>query len=273
MALLLVFFLKRFAFDVIKVNANDMLDTFKQGDALFIKKFANNYHLNDFIYFKYPEADGSNDIQCLQRLIARPGDSIELKDKQLFINGTLLSDTNTTRYNYFIKTSQKPDSSFFTRYHLHEGGQVAGEDDYSFTLTKSQADTLKHSSHVKSLEIKIEKPGVFDETVFPYSTAYPWNTDNFGKLYLPKKNDTLLLDSLNINIYSKLISVYENNKLFIKQDSIFINDIPVKNYIVKQNYYFVMGDNRDNANDSRIFGFLPENFIIGKVLFTVKKQK
>jgi signal peptidase I len=89
--------------------------------------------------------------------------------------------------------------------------------------------------------------------------------DNFGKLYIPKKNDTLSLDTTSIRLYSKLIETYEKNKLEIRDDSIFINDELTKKYMVRQDYYFVMGDNRDNAIDSRRWGFLPGSYIKGKV--------
>jgi signal peptidase I len=78
---------------------------------------------------------------------------------------------------------------------------------------------------------------------------------------------------LNISLYKKIISVYESNKLRIQGDTIFINGIPTNTYTIKQNYYFVLGDNRDNAIDSRYWGFLPQNNIIGKVMFIVRKKR
>lgn len=97
--------------------------------------------------------------------------------------------------------------------------------------------------------------------------------DNYGNLYIPKKDDILILDTTNIVFYKKMIQDHEKNTLRIKEDSIFINDIYTKTYTVKKNYYFTLGDNRDNANDSRKWGFLPENYIAGKSVWVIKQQK
>jgi signal peptidase I len=102
---------------------------------------------------------------------------------------------------------------------------------------------------------------------------YPWNADFYGSIYIPKKNDTLKLDTLVLKLYHTLITQYEKNKLKISRDSIFINDTYSDSYIVKKDYYFVLGDNRGNANDSRHWGYLPENFIVGKIIHTIRKVK
>jgi signal peptidase I len=260
-------------FDVVKVNGKDMQATYNYGDALLIKKILNTYHTNDIVYFKYPVIDSvGKKTYFFQRLIGLPGDSIAIANKEVHINGMKIQDTNTLKNNYFIKTTgKKLDSLFKLNYHLMEGGEVSDEVDYSFSLTKEESEQLKKDSLIKKVELKIEKQGNFDETCFPSNAYYNWNLDYYGKIYVPKKNDTLRLDSLSIHLYSALIQDYEKNTLVIKHDSVLINNQLCTYYIPKQNYYFVLGDNRDNSNDSRSWGFLPERAIVGKVLFRIKK--
>jgi signal peptidase I len=149
---------------------------------------------------------------------------------------------------------------------------VSNEFDYSYSLSRWQYDSLKKDPKVKKIELKTEKQNNFDETCFPYSPYYSWNPDHYGKIYIPKKGDTLFLDSVNIHLYKVLIKE-ETRSLSLKNDSIFINGSFTKIFVPKQNYYFVMGDNRDNANDSRTWGFLPRSYIIGKVACRIKATK
>ena len=275
LALILFIICKFFLFDIVKVNANDMQCTYNYGDVLCIKKFANNYKVNDCVYLKYPIKDsGIATTYFVQRIVAMAGDSFEIKDKLIVVNGIKLEDTSTIIHNYYIKTNEyKIDSMFTMRYQLTQGGSISNEFDYNFSLTKTQADSLTQNQYIKKIELKSLSKNNFDINCFPFSIHYTWNKDNYGQLYIPKKNDTLTLDSLNIDLYKTIIEQYENNTLIINNDSIFINNLFTKQYIVKQNYYFVMADNRDNANDSRMWGFLPQNYIIGKVIGIIKKAK
>ncbi len=275
LALLLFIIFKFIFFDIVKVNANDMQSTFNVGDVLFIKKFANAYKINDCIYLNYPGNDSlKKNTYFIQRIIAMAGDSLEIKDKTVFVNNKEYTDTLTTKHNYYIQTEKfKIDSNFKIRYYLNEGGGISSDNDYNFSLTKNQADSLTINEHIKKVELKPLSKNNFDVTCFPFSLNYGWNKDNYGKLYIPKKNDTLLLDSLTIDLYKTIIEVYEKNSLIVNNDSIFINNVFTKNYIVQQNYYFVMGDNRDNTNDSRIWGFLPQSCIVGKVIGIIKRAK
>jgi signal peptidase I len=192
----------------------------------------------------------------------------------VFINSRATSKIATLKHNYFvISKGQKLDSVFKQTYHLAEGGEVSDEYDYSYSLTDEECEALRKDSLIKSVELKIEKTDTYDETCFPASLNYRWNMDQYGKIYVPKEKDTLRLDTVNILLYKKIICDYENNAFEQKHDSIFINGQLTNYYRVKQNYYFVMGDNRDNAIDSRTWGFLPEKYIIGKVLFRLRKSK
>ena len=251
-----------------------MQETYFKGDALLLKKIANTYITNDVVYIEYPIKDSvSSPTYFFQRIIGLPGDSIEIIDKVVYKNGVILKDSSTIKHNYYLKTTIAMDSANRIKYNLKEGDIISEKNDYSFSLTEKQTDSLRKIAIVEKIELEMEKKNNSDFSCFPYSINYKWNMDNYGKIYLPKKNDTLKLDTINIVFYKKLIQDYENNELEIKADSIFINHQFTKSYCVKKNYYFTLGDNRDNANDSRKWGFLPENFIVGKSLWVIKRAR
>jgi signal peptidase I len=273
-ALLLFYFLRKFLFDIIRVNNTDMEDTYHYGDALLVKKRLNTYKRNDVIYFEYPVVDDENKgTFFFQRIIGLPGDSLLLHDKKVFVNNFELEVDYDSKHNYFV-SSVKPrlDSLFMLANKLTEGGMVSNEFEYSFSLNKEQVGKLLNNPQIRSVQLKKEKEDNYDDGCFPSHPSYSWNRDYYGKIYIPAKNDTLNLDTNTINFYAALIGDYEKNKLEIKQDSIFINSILTTTYVTKQNYFFVLGDNRDNANDSRIWGYLPEKNIKGKVIKRIKRS-
>jgi signal peptidase I len=274
-ALALFILLKVFFFDLFAVNSRDMEGTYVVGDVLLVKKNPSKLKHGQIILLEYPLPDsGQSATLFVQRLVGLPGDTLLLSDKTLFVNGELQTAPEHQKHNYFIKTRiAQLDTAFLQWYGLNDGGPVSTGFDYSYALTENQKLELEKDSVIESIKIKTEKKNMFDATCFPGSTHCNWNADHYGKIYVPKKNDSLHLDTTIISLYEDIISRYENNTLTISQDSIFINGEYSRTYVVKQDYYFTLGDNRDNAVDSRHWGFLPKSCIRGKVLFRLKRAK
>ena len=234
--------------------------------------------VNDVVVFNYPiESEYPVDHRSyyIKRCIGLPGDTLHIQNKEVFINHKKLATPKCAEFNYKVTTIQQITNDTLLRYGITEGGIDGMENHWELTMTDSVAHLLEQQEFIRSIK-KIEiNPQSFADYIFPYQENYPWNIDYFGKVVIPKKGQTIVLDTLNFSLYQRIIETYEENDFVHYGDQFVINDDTTNQYTFKMNYYFMMGDNRHNSSDSRFWGFLPENHIVGKaqsILFSVNKS-
>ena len=131
-------------------------------------------------------------------------------------------------------------------------------------ITLSQVEKIKNSNVFDSVIRKVNKKMSYNESFFPNNIKFNWNEDNFGPISIPKAGETININNENYPLYKKIIKDYENNSIKKVDDSFVINGIETTSYTFKQNYFWMMGDNRHSSEDSRFWGFVPENHILGK---------
>lgn len=321
-AILIIWIVKNFGFDIYGIENTSMHNTILEGDAVIVSKwnyglrlpitlfalpfthlknpFFSNYapyikaialpycrifdmnqiKHNDVIVFNYPAysyAPVDKKPVLIKRCVGLPGDTVLIHAGMVYINQNKEIPLKTSCHTYCIKFAKNSNwkhvlkEAAINEYHsLAESAQVIAIAD------SNQLKKIKAYGTVKNISIFEPQKEDLELMIFPTNKADKWNLNNYGPLIVPQKGCSIALDTQNYLTYEKIISDYEKNDLYVRNDSIFINNKFSKQYTFKLNYYFVLGDNRHNSADSRYWGFVPETHVIGKasrILFSVNHKK
>src|SRR6185312_15475307 len=203
----------------------------------------------------------------IKRCTAIAGDTLQIKNQVLWINGKAVPfpDESETNYTVVTKGQQLDEQAMKDQYDV----DITKPEEFQTTGMANQYDILltwaAHQKMVKSgLAVSITPDIDSQEMVWPYTPTSTWTRDNFGPLWIPAKGATLTLTPQNYSIYQRAIRVYEHNEFELKDGKFWLNGQPVTQYTFKMNYYWMMGDNRHGSQDSRYWGFVPEDHVVGE---------
>jgi signal peptidase I len=207
----------------------------------------------------------------VKRCVGVPGDSLSIKDGLVYINGKelILPERAKPQFSYNVALDGKTPIDFeylFKDMDVTDGAGFINESrDTLFVsaLTAAGAERLKHVSGITSVNRVISKD--VEDGIFPH--IHKWNRDNFGPIYIPQKGKTVALTTETLPFYKTIITDYEKKDLKVNGNEIRIDGKVATTYTFDQNYYWMMGDNRHNSEDSRYWGYVPENHIVGKPIF------
>ena len=209
----------------------------------------------------------------IKRCVGIPGDTLQIIDDKLYVNSKLQKPCEDRQFKYIVETTTPFSAQMFKKHNINIDDctlKVSYPDYYKYEIatTKKEIESISKYKSVMSVEMSKElAPGYLP--YFPHNLNYNWTEHDFGPLWVPQKGATVELTADNLPLYERIIEKYEGHSLRVEGDKIFIDGNEATTYTFAMDYYFMMGDNRHNSLDSRFWGFVPEDHIVGKAQFII----
>lgn len=269
LALALLAVLHLFVVRWVTVANTSMYSTLLPGDLLLVERWTafTGFDRGDIAVLRDPVQDDRamfNRRLLVKRIVGLPGDVVELRKGELFINGMPVPTRpgETRSWSVRLRPGHNPDT-LIEKLGLPNGYSLPGNDLIDMPLNMRLATVVEKMSVVAGLAPRANAKGSPDH-IFPFSPDRPWNNDNYGPLRIPAAGDTLDLSPFNLPMYDRIISRYESNTVEVMDGKLHVNGDASGKYRVRANYYFVLGDSRDASSDSRYWGFVPADHLVGR---------
>jgi signal peptidase I len=279
LALIILVALHLFIVRWVTVQSTSMYHTLLPGDLVLVQRWPlfTGFDRNDIVVFRDPLRDKENMLRrplLVKRLIGMPGDKVQLRDGDLFVNGEYIVPPEEATTAHLVRLRSNADvTQILLKLDLPLSMLQEGRKILELPLNETMADELRKDPAFASVTEMSTAKGA-PRHIFPFSPFHPWNGDDYGPIKIPRKGDTITITIENLPIYDRIISRYEGHDLSIDDgsDVLLIDGHELKEYIIEQDYYFVLGDSRHFSADSRYWGFAPEDHLAGRAAAVIMSK-
>lgn len=258
----------------VTVRSTSMFATLMPGDLVGVDRWPvwTGLHRGDIIVFRDPVQDDRPKSQrelLVKRIVGAPGDLVELRRGELFVNGISVAPyaDQTARWAVRLKSGTNA-TELLAQIGLAADFVLPGHTMIDLPLNSAMAAQLQSRPDVVSVERRGPTTGSPGH-LFPFGPNFRWNNDTYGPIRVPAEDDTVAVTSFTLPMYDRIISRYEHNVMEVSDRELLINGKAAERYVIKQDYYFVLGDSRDFSSDSRYWGFVPADQIVGRAGFVL----